>query len=256
MKKARTSLAGKVTLGASAALLAVALPAAGLAFTSGANSALVEDSDGLVAFTPANADPRLARLVAERGGDAGMMRFTPAASASSTQPRSITVAVRVDRTLADVLSGRSVGAESTVTSRPTPLRVTPTRFNLGLARGYGSFAQEEAPAARSVTPQLSGTLSRANIPDLADLARPSARRDEPGRFGARIALDEGRDRDATVSGETVSDQLLDIGGSYSLTRNFDITAGVRYEQDRDLVPVPNLDQQDSQAVYVGTQFRF
>jgi hypothetical protein len=47
-----------------------------------------------------------------------------------------------------------------------------------------------------------------------------------------------------------------VAGSYSLTRNLDITAGVRIEQDRDLIPVPDLDQQDSQAVYIGTQFRF
>jgi hypothetical protein len=32
---------------------------------------------------------------------------------------------------------------------------------------------------------------------------------------------------------------------------------VRYEQDRNrLNRVPNVEQQDSQAVYVGTQFRF
>ena len=50
---------------------------------------------------------------------------------------------------------------------------------------------------------------------------------------------------------------IDVGGSYSLSRNLDVTAGVRYKsQDRDrLAPLPDA-QRDSQAVYVGTAFRF
>ena len=46
-------------------------------------------------------------------------------------------------------------------------------------------------------------------------------------------------------------------GSYRLTRNFDVTAGVRYTQERDrLAPVVDTAKQDSQAVYIGTQFHF
>ncbi len=139
------------------------------------------------------------------------------------------------------------------------LRVAPTRYNLGLARGYSSFAQAQvqAPARKTATADLSSNLSRAQIPDLSDFAPRSGTKEEPSRFAARIELDEGRASDGVaVSGETLSDQMLDVAGSYRLTRNLDITAGVRYEQDRDLIPVPDLEQQDSQAVYIGTQFRF
>ena len=50
--------------------------------------------------------------------------------------------------------------------------------------------------------------------------------------------------------------MVDVGGSFRLTRNLDVTAGVRYQQERDLRALPELDKQDSQAVYIGTQFRF
>ena len=49
---------------------------------------------------------------------------------------------------------------------------------------------------------------------------------------------------------------VDLGGSYRLTRNIDVTAGVRYSQDRDRIVPPAEAKADNQAVYVGTQFRF
>ena len=49
----------------------------------------------------------------------------------------------------------------------------------------------------------------------------------------------------------------DVGESYRLTRNLDVSAGVRYSQQHDrLTTINDRGQQDSQAVYVGTQFRF
>ena len=50
---------------------------------------------------------------------------------------------------------------------------------------------------------------------------------------------------------------LDVGGSFALTRNLDVTAGLRYRAERDrLQQAPDLDRRDSQALYVGTAFRF
>ncbi|WP_338241867.1 hypothetical protein [Aurantiacibacter hainanensis] len=256
----RKRTAGKATLAASAALLAVALPSAGFAFGS-----LTEDSveegvpEAFVAFTPADADPRLAQFLASRSGEARMMRFTPAGAAESPVSRSVTVAVRVDQQTADALANSSIASQRMADAGPAGLRVTPTRYNLGLARGYSSFAQAQtqAPARTISAPALSDKLSQARIPDLAEFAPRRATREEPSRFAARIELDgDGESNEVAVSGEKLADQMLDVAGSYRLTRNLDITAGVRYEQDRDLIPVPNLDQQDSQAVYVGTQFRF
>ena len=83
-------------------------------------------------------------------------------------------------------------------------------------------------------------------------------KEEPSRFGARIALEqEEKSGSAPRTHDALGDQTLDVAGSYRLTRNLDVTAGVRYSQERDrLAPLAESTQQDSQAVYVGTQFRF
>ena len=51
---------------------------------------------------------------------------------------------------------------------------------------------------------------------------------------------------------------IDVGGSYSLTRNLDVTAGVRYKSETERERLPRLtdNRRDSQSVYVGTAFRF
>ncbi len=57
----------------------------------------------------------------------------------------------------------------------------------------------------------------------------------------------------------MSAQTVDVGGSFRLSPNLDVTAGVRLSQERDrldrLDPLTNS-VKDSQAVYVGTQIRF
>ena len=49
---------------------------------------------------------------------------------------------------------------------------------------------------------------------------------------------------------------VDVTGSYRLSRNVDLTAGVRLRRENDRLAPLTDQQQDSQAVYVGTQFRF
>ena len=102
------------------------------------------------------------------------------------------------------------------------------------------------------------TLSGETIPDLATFRpSPGAKPDE-SRFAPRIALQqEEKTGSARLTRDALGSQSVDVGGSYRLTRNLDVTAGVRYEQDRDrLAPLADPKQQDSQAVYIGTQFRF
>lgn len=258
----RKKLAGKVALGASAALLAVALPSAGLAFVSLSEEATPADArESLLAFTPAAADPRLAEIVAQRSGLAGMMRFTPAGAADAPTARAVTVVVRVDQRTADALSAGSSLGGTRDDVRSAELRLAPTQYNLGIARGYSTFAQAPATAASSrqsiAAPGLSRNLSSARIPDLSTFAPRTSSREEPSRFAAGVETDGARTADGvTIPGETVSDQMLDVAGSYSLTRNLNITAGVRYEQERDLIPGADLEKQDSQAVYIGTRFKF
>lgn len=266
MGSSRNKAVGKLALAASAAALAVALPSSvfAIGFLNGGDASQI---GGKFTFTPGSADPDVAELIAQSsGGQAQMVRFTPARNSSSLAARSITVSVRVDQQTAQSLAGTSsaLAGLSDTDGSLGGIGVSPMRYNLGLARGYGRFAQSSAqiaaPSAIAAqsgnSSRLSSTLSDAEIPDLASFVPQSGARNEDSRFAARVELDEGTPVAASNARETVSDQLLDVGGSYRLTNNLDITAGVRIEQDRDIVPLPEVDQQDSQAVYIGTQFRF
>ena len=231
------------------ALGLAALPTAGLAL-----DALDSSPRGLVssiaAFTPATVDPQVAALVAKTGAGQRMIRFTPAGVAER-ENRSVTVAVRVDEDAAQAIQVRSAiaAAKEQVAGSPAALRIAPTRYNLGISRGFESFAQPSV---------INRKLSDAEIPDLATFRPSPGAKEKPSRFVPRIELEQ----EATAGSsprtkDALGSQSVDVGGSYRLTRNLDVTAGVRYQQERDrLAPLADPTTRDSQAVYVGTQFRF
>lgn len=208
------------------------------------------------AFTPATVDPRLARYIAERGmGRGRLMRFTPAAAPNRTD-RSITVAVRIDEETARAITIRqtaaAVGADSSPSiaarSRTPVLPITSSSYSLGVSRGFSGFAEP-------VT--LPSSARRMPIPDLRAQRPTSPERSSDSRFGARVALEEERAPGrAPRTREGLGDQSVEVEGSYSVTRNLDVTAGVRVTQDRDRLTPLTDSQQDDQAVYVGTEFRF
>lgn len=235
-----------------AGLLLIGLPTAGFAIGGAADSApsLRSAHGAFASFTPASVDPDVARLVAERSNGKGrLMRFTPAGVASRPN-RSVTVAVRVDDEAARAISVRSaISAAKEQVAGARNVQIAPARYNLGLSRGYQSFAQPLATGGR---------LADIDMPDLSQFKPESGTKEEPSRFAARIALQEdeptGR---APRTLEGVGTQSLDVAGSYRLTRNLDVTAGLRLSQERDrLAPLTDMEEQDNQAVYVGTQFRF
>lgn len=234
---------------ASAAAL-IAIPSAGFALGALDGSSVSLAARGSFAsFTPASVDPRLARFVAERSSNKGkLMRFTPAGAANRPN-RSVTVAIRVDADVARAISARTALATAKTQASGTAARIAPTRFNLGLSRGYQSFAH---------APLLAKDLSDASMPDLASFLPSQGAKNRPSRFNARVELEEAVNAGSSPRTlEALGDQMVDVGGSYSVTRNLDVTAGVRYLQDRDRIIAPLTNgKQDSQAVYVGTQFRF
>ncbi|NNC59994.1 MAG: hypothetical protein HKO05_08375 [Erythrobacter sp.] len=225
----------------------LAIPTAGLALTNAVFAPLEEIAPR---FTPAGVDPALAERVNNRYAAARKaMRFTPAANTAVTD-RTVTVAVRLDDETARAISIRS--AMDRVDQGPgrRDLRIAPTRFDLGIARGIQSFAK---PAS-----ELPGGISKIEMPDLAEF-RPSAgtAADKPSRFQPRIALENEREvgrapRTLEGSGE----QSVNVGGSYRVTRNLDVTAGVRLSQERSKLAPLTDGVEDDQAVYVGTQLRF
>lgn len=225
-----------------AALLAgavgvLALPSAVLAFSNRFEPQFAPQQarPGSEGFVPASVDPLLARSISVRAlARSPAFRFTPAGN--STRPdRAITVAVRLAPGLRGGDSALALG-------------IAPTAYSLGVARGYKGFTSSLAQNAE---------IRRLEMPDLSTFRPGASRPTDDGRFSPHIALDEkektGR-APRTFDGE--SDQLVDVGGSYRLTRNLNVTAGVRYSKERDrLMPLTD-GRQDSQAVYVGTQFRF
>jgi hypothetical protein len=192
-------------------------------------------------FTPAAADPRLAAEFARRGFQAGSMRFTPAVT-SVDRGKSIKVAVRARAATVAQASRTSIADASS-----TPVTaITPTGYNLGVAVGWKRFA-------------LSGDVAKVQggpVPggrEAAEVGVSYAGKNFTGRLqvGAERA-DPAQLRIVPVE----SSYSLDVGGSYRIGRNLDVTGGVRYKIQNDRLE-PTVDQRrDSQAVYVGTAFRF
>lgn len=232
----------------------LALPSAVLAFSTRfdvpqADFAANQD------FAPGQVDPQLARARAAQRmqGKGPLFRFTPAGLAARPD-RSVTVAVRVDEATARtiVVRGPSLSAR-TPPSGPV-VRIAPTAYNLGLSRGYQNFAG----SAQTYSLPGGGEARRQDLPDISALVRSeSGSSGSDARLIPHISLGE-RERPGrsprTLEG--AGEQSVDLGGAYRVTRNLDVTAGVRYSQDRDRLK-PALDgKADSQAVFVGTQFRF
>ena len=190
-------------------------------------------------FQAAMVDPRLARSITVRALSKGQLfRFTPAASPNRLD-RSVTVAVRFDRNHPIVVRGSMQGGEA------NGLRIAPTAYSLGAARGYQSFAKSGVTEIRKV-----------DMPDLATFQPSRGAVDDPSRFAPRIALDERQKAGRSPRTFEQNDQMVDLGGSYRLTRNINVTAGVRVTSDRDRLKPLSESRQDNQAVYVGTQFKF
>ncbi|MDF8333591.1 hypothetical protein [Novosphingobium cyanobacteriorum] len=206
---------------------------------------------GIGSFTPASVDPRLAtQLGVPVLGHGKMFRFTPAGS-DNRPGRAVTVAVRVDGEMGiRVVGARNAFAMPATAAAPgaAPVRIAPMVYNLGLARGYQSFASTGALPREQ----------RLETPELRSYSlATSGAQASPGRLSPRVVFDD-RDRAGraprTLEGQ--GDYQLDLGGSYRLTRNLNVTAGVRYSPERDRLRPLTDGKQDSQAVYIGTQFRF
>lgn len=233
-------------LGAAAALV-LALPSAGLAVVGfGASDA--DETFGFDLFTPASVDPELAARVADKARERGI-RFTPSGANSLLNDKTVTVAVRVDDQTAQAISVRSA-IDSAPGAGPGISGLPANRFNLGTARGYQSFARPQV--------DLPDNLRSLTMPDLSEFepAQPVGR-DEPSRLQPRIELE-----DEAIAGrspntlDAMGAQTVDVGGSFRLSPNLDVTAGVRLSQERERLDPLTNSVQDSQAVYVGTQIRF
>jgi hypothetical protein len=200
----RSRLAASIAAGG---LVLASMPTAGFALGALDQRVSLPATGSFAALTPASVDPRLAALLAKRSnGRALLMRFTPAGVAERAS-RSVTVAIRIDEDAARAISVRSaIAAAQDQVAAASSVRIAPTRYNLGLSRGYQSFAK---------APELSRSLSDADIPNLAEFRPSPGVRPDESRFAARIALEE--QAKAGASPRTIdsrSDQAVDVAGSY------------------------------------------
>ncbi len=194
-------------------------------------------------FTPATGDPILLRRFASLSDEVRRnFRFTPALP--RTENRAVTLVVRARPVMPS--AGIDLG------QRPAqPVAITPVSYRLGSAIGYTAFAS----AARTLAAPPAAAVNIAALPQARRPTEPTARR--PSRFGADMRIDS---RTLPGTAERVLDAdrtySLDVTGSYRLSRNIDVTAGVRLQRENDRLAPLTDQRQDSQAVYVGTQFRF
>ena len=243
-------------LGVAGALL-LALPSASLAVVGLAGDSISASGSGFDIFTPASVDPELAARVATKARESGI-RFTPVGSRSLDSERTVTVAVRVDADTARAISVRpSAQGQPGLGNGIAGLQAS--RFNLGTARGYQSFARtpaETSPVSGRTT--LPDSITNIEMPDLAEFepSRPT-RVDRPSRLQPRMSLEDERIVGRSPNTlDALGSQTVDVGGSFRLSPNLDVTAGVRLSQERDRLTPLTDSVQDSQAVYVGTQIRF
>jgi len=205
-------------------------PAVGLSF------------DRVTSFTPATADPRLAAEFANRPALADF-KFTPAAP--KNRPSQVRVAIRARG--ADIVSGRSADlASASATSAIGAL--APSTYNLGVAVGWRRFALTGDVAKSSGSANLAlGGRETAVVGVNYSLNRFT------GRLAATAERTDGNQ--APVIGRERG-YAVDVGGAYNLTRSIALTGGVRYKIEQDRVSASRDERRDSQAVYVGTAFKF
>lgn len=195
--------------------------------------------DRVTSFTPATADPKLAAAFANKPAVADF-KFTPAAPKG--RPSQIRVAIRARG--ADAVRGRNAdlaAADSSIGA------LTPASYNLGVAVGWRRFA-------------VTGEVGKTRTGNLALGGRETAVvgvNYSLKRFTGRVAATAERadGAQAPVVG-LERGYAVDVGGAYNLTRNIAVTGGVRYQIEQDRISAVKDERRDSQAVYVGTAFKF
>jgi hypothetical protein len=193
--------------------------------------------DPLSTFTPGGADPKLAASVASRGLSLTDFKFTPAAAKS--RPSQVRVAIRARPDAALRAKAGELESASPV------MALTPATYNLGAAVGWKRFAiSGDVAKTESRNPAI-GNKESAVVGVSYSLKR----------FTGRVAVGAERD-DRLPALRDRENYSVDLGGAYNITRQIAVTGGVRYNVERDRNAVVADNRRDSQAVYVGTAFKF
>jgi hypothetical protein len=204
-------------------------------------AAVSVSADPIFSFTPANADPKLAASIAGKGLSLTDFRFTPAPAKGRPSQVRVAIRARAAENGGNRLTDANAAAQSAVRD------LAPVSYNLGVAVGWKRFG-------------LAGDVSKVKDADPAKGGRESA---VVGvsyslkKFTGRLAVGAERAAGAPLPALRKDDNVsFDLGGSYSLSRRVAVTGGVRYQIEHDRMAAIKDDRRDSQAVYVGTAFKF
>jgi hypothetical protein len=202
-------------------------------------SAVALSFDPISSFTPANADPKLAAALGGRSTSLTDFKFTPAPAKG--RPSQVRVAIRARTTAPAGAQLATASADQAVSA------LAPTSYNLGVAVGWKRFA-------------VAGDVAKVKEADSAIGGRESA---VVGvsyslkKFTGRVAVGAERgDKTALAALRRGDNYSVDVGGSYSVSKRIAVTGGVRYNVEKDRLSAITDERRDSQAVYVGTAFKF
>ena len=233
----RSILATLLAASAAGVVLTPALAAGGK--RAPAVSITIDPESG---FTPAVADPRLAAAFAGKAPSLSEFKFTPAAA--KTRPSQVRVAIRAKAST----PAKARAADALADSSSPISAITPASYNLGVAVGWRRFAVSgDVAKVKTGTPALGGRESAVVGVSY------SLNRKLTGRLAVGADRDDGRANPALRNPDNYS---LDFGGAYSLSKRIALTGGVRYSIERDRDTTLRDNRRDSQAVYVGTAFKF
>lgn len=221
---------------AAAILLALAPAAQGASHRKRTHHATTRLSGSIGSFTPSSADAHFGASFGRAGLSSSGFRFTPSVTPGSS--RRVMVAVRARAVVPNEAD------RSSLTGNVGGF--TPYAYNMGVAVGWKHFAVSSDYAK----------VDLGGVPgsrEQADVALSYAGR----HWSTRLAL--GADRSiGDVARLTGSEQgvAVDLGGSYSINSRLDVTGGLRYKMEKDRLMQFSDDRRDSQAVYIGTAFKF
>ncbi len=227
------------------------------AFAAKPSNSGVAISDWNIQFTPSGVDSRIAKLHQERIGDQNavktnkLFRFTPA-GLDKISNRTLTVAARTNET-SKAITVRNILAKDKLASGPLAALQT-TKYSLKQDKGWKGFestALPKLPIADSI-----GRLNRISTPTIKYKLK-SDKNDKPSKFSTSVKIAKPADAVPSPLGNAAGeDYILNLGGSFSISKRIDLTAGVRYDRQNDIPLSSSDNREDSEAVYVGTKIRF
>ncbi|WP_066960076.1 hypothetical protein [Rhizorhabdus dicambivorans] len=198
---------------------------------------------GIGFFAPVASDARQAALFDRVGGGFAepAFRFTPS---GGTSKRAVTVAIRA-RSSNRAPAAPAVAAVAQASTSAINAGLAPSAYSLGASLGWKHFA-------------LSGDFARIDggtVPEgreLADIGLSYS----GSKWSTRLLFGAERATNKLAIGGPDQALSVDLGGSFSLTRNLELSGGLRYKTQRERFDLSNDQKLDSQAIYIGTAFRF